>query len=374
MSPLQPRDPHEPHRASTQLELLFDLVSVIAISAITAAFHHAASEGHGLAFLPNYVFLFTAIWWAWMNFTWFASAFDNDDMLYRWLTMIIMCGALIFAGGVGAIFQNLSFQWGLIGWIIMRIGMIGLWLRAAESGPTYRKTALRYAAGIAVAQAGWTALNLLTLPGSATFLWGGVLVFLLEFSVPAYAERAGATPWHRHHIIERYGLLTIIVLGEGLLSVAHGYGLLFEGNAEADAAIIATSGLIITFSLWAIYFVEPEHLRTKGSLDAFIWGYGHLPFFMGAALIGGGIGVELDVADHRAVTDYETAAWYLGGPLALCLIVLWLVRDCKCDLGARRWALPIMAGMMILGSLLAIPAWGFALLMLATALWRVPLN
>ncbi len=374
MRPLHPRDPHEPHRASTQLELLFDLVSVIAISAITAAFHHAASDGHGLDVLPNYVFLFTAIWWAWMNFTWFASAFDNDDQIYRWLTMIIMCGALIFAGGAGAIFQNLSFQWGLLGWIIMRIGMIGLWLRAAASGVTYRKTALRYAAGIALAQAGWTALNLLTIPGSPAFMWGAILVFALEFSVPALAERARPTPWHRHHIIERYGLLTIIVLGEGLLSVAHGYGLLFEGNAEVDAAIIATAGLVITFCLWALYFCETEHLRTKDNLIAFIWGYGHLPFFMGAALIGGGIGVELDVADHRAVTDYTAVAWYLGGPLALCLIVLWVIRDSRHDLGLRAWALPIMAGMMILGSLLAIPAWAFALLMLATALWRVPLN
>ena len=267
MRPLHPRDPHEPHRASTQLELLFDLVSVIAISAITAAFHHAASDGHGLDVLPNYVFLFTAIWWAWMNFTWFASAFDNDDQIYRWLTMIIMCGALIFAGGAGAIFQNLSFQWGLLGWIIMRIGMIGLWLRAAASGVTYRKTALRYAAGIALAQAGWTALNLLTIPGSPAFMWGAILVFALEFSVPALAERARPTPWHRHHIIERYGLLTIIVLGEGLLSVAHGYGLLFEGNAEVDAAIIATAGLVITFCLWALYFCETCLLYTSDAAD-----------------------------------------------------------------------------------------------------------
>ncbi len=43
---------------------------------------------------------------------------------------------------------------------------------------------------------------------------------ILELAVPALAERQGNTSWHRHHIIERYGLLTIIVLGETFLSSA----------------------------------------------------------------------------------------------------------------------------------------------------------
>ena len=86
------RDPHEEHRAATTLELFFDLVSVIAIAAVTAGFHHAISEGHGIEALPRFVFLFLAIWWAWMNFTWFASAFDNDDAFFRILVMVIMCG------------------------------------------------------------------------------------------------------------------------------------------------------------------------------------------------------------------------------------------------------------------------------------------
>lgn len=50
----------------------------------------------------------------------------------------------------------------------------------------------------------------------------GVLVFFLlvccELLVPAWAERAGITPWHPHHIVERYSLFFIIVLGEVILS------------------------------------------------------------------------------------------------------------------------------------------------------------
>ena len=40
----------------------------------------------------------------------------------------------------------------------------------------------------------------------------------LELPVPVWAERAAPTPWHPHHIAERYGLLTLIVLGESMLA------------------------------------------------------------------------------------------------------------------------------------------------------------
>lgn len=180
MRPLAPRDPDQPHRVATTLELFFDLVSVIAIAAVTAGLHHAISDGHGLDALPAFVFLFLAIWWAWMNFTWFASAFDNDDAVYRILVMVVMGGALIFAGGAEQIFKTLDFGVGLVGWIVMRLGMIALWLRAAAGSPEHRDTALLYAAGIAIAQVGWTALYLTTDPGSLAFYIGGALCFLLE--------------------------------------------------------------------------------------------------------------------------------------------------------------------------------------------------
>jgi low temperature requirement protein LtrA len=120
---LPARNPDDPHRAATQLELFFDLISVIAIAAITAGLHHAISEGHGLDKLPVFIFLFTAIWWAWMNFTWFASAFDNDGPTYRLLVMFIMGGELIFAGGAEHIFKTLDLGWGVLGWTIMRLAM-----------------------------------------------------------------------------------------------------------------------------------------------------------------------------------------------------------------------------------------------------------
>src|SRR3546814_2698071 len=85
LRPLRARDPEEKHRAATPLELLYDLVLVIAVGAAAAILHHAINENHAAAGLGAFLFMFWALWWPWVNFTWFASAYDNDDALYRCL-------------------------------------------------------------------------------------------------------------------------------------------------------------------------------------------------------------------------------------------------------------------------------------------------
>ncbi len=86
--PLVARDRSEQHRASTPLELLFDLCFVVGVSQAAGRLHHALAEtdyAHGIV---AYLMVFFAIWWAWVNFTWFASAYDNDDAPYRLITMV----------------------------------------------------------------------------------------------------------------------------------------------------------------------------------------------------------------------------------------------------------------------------------------------
>lgn len=372
LPPLTARDPHEGHRTSTPLELLFDLVSVISIAAITAGLHHEISHGHGVSALPAFGFLFLAVWWAWMNFTWFASAFDHDDPLYRFLTMVVMAGALIFAGGAGYIFKTMDFSWGLAGWVIMRLGMAALWLRAAGD-PLHRRAALRYAAGIGIAQLAWVLLYFTAAPGSRAFYLGGLGCFLLEFSVPMVAEKAGVTPWHRHHIMERYGLLTIIVLGEILLSVALGFGKLFDGHPVPAAAVSAMAGIVIVFCVWWIYFAETDHLTDTRYSRAFVWGYGHVFFFASAAMLGAGIAAEIDVASHHSEVGHGVTAWFIGGPLAVAMLTLWAVRDRFHRLGGRAFSLPVMALVLSGAAAFGLPAWCFALICLASLAWRVPL-
>ena len=93
------RDPGQVHRASTPLELLFDLCFVVAVSQAAAQLAHGVEDDHMGPALLGYAMVFFGIWWAWMNFTWFASAYDTDDVPYRLLTLVQMAGALVLAAG-----------------------------------------------------------------------------------------------------------------------------------------------------------------------------------------------------------------------------------------------------------------------------------
>ena len=369
--PLPARDPNDHHRVATPLELFFDLISVVAIAAITAGLHHAISEGHGLEKLPIFVFLFIAIWWAWMNFTWFASAFDNDGPLYRILVMLLMGGEVLFAGGAAYMFETGDFSWGILGWTVMRIAMTALWFRAAAN-TAYRTTCLRYAFGVLFAQLLWIIFYVTAEPGTLTFYAAGIAIFLVEFAVPLVAERARATPFHRHHIIERYGLLTIISLGEIILAISLGFGALYGEHPSFGPVFTAVAALVMVFCLFGLYFCEKEHLASTKFLTTFIWGYGHVLVFGAIAALGAGVAAELDLATHHSHVSQATVAWWMGGPLALFLAGLWLVRDRSRPLGWRGPALPAVAALCLAAAALGLPSWAFAVLSLAALVWRVP--
>jgi len=135
---MAPRDPREPHRASTPLELLFDLCFVVAIAQLAARLHHAIGHDHAVAAIPAFGMVFFAIWWAWMNFTWFASAYDVDDTPYRLLVFVQMAGVLTIAAGVPRAFDRTDFSLVTAGYSIMRAAQIAQWLRAAASDPRTR--------------------------------------------------------------------------------------------------------------------------------------------------------------------------------------------------------------------------------------------
>ena len=103
--PMGPRDSEEPHRAATSLELFFDLVFVVAIASAAASLHHGLAEGH-LDAIVYFCLVFVAIWWAWVGYTWFASAYDSGDVIYRLLSLVIMAGSLLLAAGVPSLFED----------------------------------------------------------------------------------------------------------------------------------------------------------------------------------------------------------------------------------------------------------------------------
>ncbi len=191
--------------------------------------------------------------------------------------------------------------------------------------------------------------------------------------MPPIAESANITPFHRHHIIERYGLLMIISLGEIVLSISHGFGALFSEHPEPQAALVSVSALVIVFSIWWVYFCEEEHLPNTRFWTAFTWGYGHVFIFMATAALGAAIAASIDVVTHHAhASQHEVSKW-LGGSLALGSIALWFTRDRMLALPLTlTLALPVMAAVFAVAGMLGLPVWAFALLGVGTVVWRAP--
>ena len=98
--PMVARPTDEEHRSATALELFFDLCFVVAVAQAASALHYQVAGNHVRDGVVGYVMVFFAIWWAWMNFTWFASAYDTDDIPYRLTTLVQIAGALVLAAGV----------------------------------------------------------------------------------------------------------------------------------------------------------------------------------------------------------------------------------------------------------------------------------
>ncbi|GHI07033.1 membrane protein [Streptomyces cellostaticus] len=308
---------------------------------------HAVTEGHAGSGILNYAMVFFAIWWAWMNFTWFASAYDNDDALYRLVTLVQIAGVLVLAAGVSRAFDHHDYLVVWLGYLIMRLAMVAQWLRVARSAEgAERTTALRYAGGVLLCQVGW--LGLVVLPGPAR-PWVFLVMVIAELCVPVYAEKGHQTSWHPHHIAERYGLFTIIVLGE---TVAAATVAVKSGVDEHDALgqllPIAAGGLLIVFSAWWIYFVVPIHGHLRSNDQAFLWGYGHYLIFASAAAIGAGLEVAVEQAVGKAPVSTLSASAAVTLPTALYLLTVWALHSRHFKVGiTQQLILPVTALLVI---------------------------
>ncbi|MBO4272728.1 low temperature requirement protein A [Microbispora triticiradicis] len=320
----------EPHRAASQLELLFDLTFVVAVAAVTAQFAHDIAAGHGPAGVVPFLQVFFAIWWAWMNFTWFASSYDTDDVAYRLLTMVQMAGVLILAAGVPAAGSRSDYGVITLGYLVMRIGLVAQWLRAGLEDPERRRTALRYAGGITALQAGWLARLVLVETGVLPS-WSGLPFFVclaaLELAVPWWAERVRATNWHPHHIAERYGLFTIILLGESVLAASRGAGrALGAGEVGGPTLVIAGAGLVLLFALWWLYFLGPAGDGLTGRRHrSYLWGYGHYGMFAALAALGAGLEVAVEWSGHDGAASRTALGYAVAVPVGLYLALLLAV-------------------------------------------------
>jgi low temperature requirement protein LtrA len=328
------RDPDEAHRAATPLELLFDLTFVVAFSQAGAQTAHLLELGHWTPAIGAFAFAVFAIWWAWINYSWLASAYDNDDIFFRVATMVAMLGVLVLALGLPDLFHSLDEGHHVdntvvvAGYVVMRVATIALWLRAAKHDPARRANALTYVGFVSIAQVGWVLLAIVDLPLSVTVAVMVPLI-ILELVGPYVAEhrRQGGTPWHPHHIAERYGLLVIITLGEIVLGTILAISAVIEKQEwSVEAVLLAFGGTALAFGLWWAYFTMPSgkvlaRFRERG----FMWGYGHYFIFFALAATGAGLHVAAYEIEGVAHIDMVQALLAVVIPVAIFMVALFTV-------------------------------------------------
>jgi low temperature requirement protein LtrA len=308
---------------------------VVAFGSAADQLAHYLAEDHIRTSLLSFGFVAFGISWAWINFSWFASAYDTDDWVFRLLTLIQMVGVLVFALGIADVFASIDagdhVDNGVLvaGYVVMRVAMVAQWLRAARQDPARRRVCQTYVATITVAQAGWIALAFAQTSVGAMFAWAAVLL-LVELGGPVIAEtRKGGTPWHPHHIAERYGLLVIIALGEAILGTIAALGAIVgpEGQGwSVDAAVVGFAGVTLTFGMWWIYFVMPcgeilEHRRER----SFGWGYGHIPLFGALVATGAGLHVAAYLVEDKTKLDVLDTLLTTAIPLAIYVLGIFLL-------------------------------------------------
>jgi low temperature requirement protein LtrA len=327
------RDPDERERASTPLELLYDLTIVVAFGTAADELAHFVADDHVWAGIGGFGLAAFAVSWAWVNYSWFASAYDTDDWVFRVATMVQMVGVIVLSLGLPPMFESIDHGGTpdndvmVAGYVVMRVALVFLWWQVSRHDRRHAPAARKYMLTIGAAQIGWIALAAADLPIGTTFALLSVLV-VLELAGPVVAERRASTPWNPRHIAERYGLLVIITLGEVILGTVAALNALVHGHPgwTVDAALLAVAGVGLTFGCWWTYFAVPwAEPLTRHRKRGFAFGYGHLLIFAPLAAMGAGLHVAAYALEGEAKIGTTGTVLSVAIPLAIYALVFYAV-------------------------------------------------
>ena len=301
------------------LELFFDLVFVAAVARLGYLLHADPTPAGLAVFLA----LFVPVWWAWLSFSYYADLFGDETLVQRLAQLAAMLGAALLAISLyeGVADDSTVFAGTMAGLLLL---LAALYEHARRSEPAVRALAGWYVAGSLAGAAGWL-VSLAVAAPARYVVWAVALAVNMVVSGPLAYARTADVPRQVSHMPERFGLFTIVVLGESLLAVVNGT---IDTSWRPVAVVTALAGFVIAATLWWVYFAQfDERLIDRAlaggrhtQLVSFWYGYGHLPVY--AALAAVGIGIELAI-EAAAEPDLTAAARLtLAGGAAVYLAVL----------------------------------------------------
>ena len=296
----------EAARKVSWLELFFDLIFVAAVAQVAEPLH----EHYSLAGVLRFATLFALIWWAWTGYTVFATRFDADDGIQRLLTLVQMFVVAAMAANAEDELHSRSSAGFMAAYAVLRLVLVAQYFRARHF-PEAHPLTTRYIVGHGTAALIWLASAFVPAPARYA-LWAAA--FVIDLGTPWLAlPHTVKVPPNPAHLPERFGLFTLILLGEAVIAIMH--GMKSQEEWSLVAASSAFSGMALLFLVWWWYFdiaaaASERFVRSHRDAIRFnIWSYAHFPLYLG--LIVTAVGVQ------RIVT--AAARWTLNGEEALLM-------------------------------------------------------
>ncbi len=297
-------------RHASALELFFDVVFVVAVTELAAVLVDDPTPA-GL----RYVALFVPVWWAWVGYTFYADRFDGDDATHRLTVIAAMLAVVGLAAAVPDAFSEHGSVLFVLSYVAVRGLLILLYARAHWHVPEARPLTRRYLAAFTCGAGVWLG-SLLAEPPGRFWIWGvGMVIELLPPLV--FTRVIASLPFHLSHIPERFGLFTIIVLGESIALGALG---IVGSEPTLRAGMIWACGLLIAAAQWWLYFDCFDHRPLRQwRLTGQAYLYGHLLIFAGITASGGATLLALRSSlGHGSLN--AGAMWTLCGGVAAFLL------------------------------------------------------
>jgi low temperature requirement protein LtrA len=323
-------DPRKSRRASW-LELFFDLIFVAAVAQVGVPLR----EDYTLHGLMRYALMFLLIWWAWLGHTMYSTRFDADDIVQRFLTLLQIFAAAAMAANAKSAFDSRDSAGFGAAYAVLRAVLVVQYLRARRVKETRQLTTL-YAVGFGLAAFLWGVAALIP-PPMRFWLW--IAALLIDLGTPGLAVRhAHKYPPDAEHVPERFGLFTIILLGESVAAVMH--GMESQDMWTPSAAISAFTGLGLAFGYWWWYFdvargaAKRDVTTNRKTLLFQVWSYAHLPLYLCVAVVG--VGVEHVISLPPGVHLHREDAWILTGAAAALMTTLTIIGFTSDDAQMRR--------------------------------------
>jgi low temperature requirement protein LtrA len=322
---------HERTGLATPLELLFDLTFAISFGLAASQFAYRLAEGHYAAGLLGFGFASSCISWAWINFSWFASAYGIDDRIFWIATIAQTIGVLILGLGLPDMFDSIEHGERLdtsvmvLGYVIMRAALASQWLRAAQQHPARRRACLTYAIFVSLAQVGWVTQIFLDLSVGAAFTLICILL-VIELAGLLLAERTDrGTAWDFHHIAKRHGVFATVTLARTAVGMAAGLSAIVEEQGwTRDAALVGIAGVGLTCGMWWVYYLMPSAsvLHTHRN-RAFIWGSGQMLIVTALVATGAGLQVTASFIEDKAHISPLATVLFVAVPVTVFLGLIY---------------------------------------------------